>query len=1012
LAIPGYTSGRAAAGKKAVLRISPYHVPVYPLVPGISIGMWEATQVVVTGFDPFTPESRIRNLFSTYGTIAEVQNQSDPSTGSFLGICLVRFKDQRDKRGRITILATDSAKKAAQDGNTQRIGTSPLKVELDKYGKKCDRMVAKKVLRTREEQEKLLAAEATKRVVPPAGIAIAGPPPNAPTGPSGKPPPQGPRVAAPPRNPSHALVEQDAIVDTIKREPFIFIPHEHVPVLGTTIPHLKKRLKSYVWKDVRVDKTGYYVTFEDSRSGQSECLRCFRECNNLPLFTYFMVMQVFKYGNPNYKRTPSPSRVRAEQRKADAERRYKHSEEEDLELEKKERADCLDPVMASIERLRSDFQETLLRDLKSKLATNTLLEYLAPERQAAKRRRLGVADPPGLDNKPISMLARGDESPVVGSPHHRGFGFGGRGRKPLGPYDANLQRRKAPRVNAFQDERRRIQPAKRNLVRGLHRQLQAFFDEEEESEDEHRSVATRDTEEQESRPISRDASVDLDLDGSSRAQRARRRQIEAGWGEESDDDAADEIAARRLLAHLIDKDVSYMADRELEQVLSVFPRSSTLWKQADKAYKRNNRLKGIENEADSLFGVKTEPLVTTEEILLDDESAIIESTEPKEIVEPEVKRKPKKPRRTKKQIEEEKAAKAAQIEPVEPILEPEDVVMEDVPLEIEKEPTPEEEQQPEIDFSFSTDRFPRRTVEDDPSILLDIDGWQHLLKDKEDFEYLKLALADEPAAELGDVHLWALKQKEIKSLNNGGISGVVRNEAKIEGYYVPNVSGSARTEPVKKILESEKSKYLPHRIKVQKAREEREARVKNDPTAAAEAAKLAAAAKTASTTSSRSNRANNRRLEKDISSLAHAKQHVAQGDEAMRFNQLKKRKKLVKFDRSAIHNWGLYAEENIAANDMIIEYVGERVRQRVADLREMKYQMQGIGSSYLFRIDEDTVVDATKKGGIARFINHSCTPNCTAKIIKVDGTKRIVIYALRDIAKSKFEQTFVPEIGG
>jgi histone-lysine N-methyltransferase SETD1 len=51
----------------------------------------------------------------------------------------------------------------------------------------------------------------------------------------------------------------------------------------------------------------------------------------------------------------------------------------------------------------------------------------------------------------------------------------------------------------------------------------------------------------------------------------------------------------------------------------------------------------------------------------------------------------------------------------------------------------------------------------------------------------------------------------------------------------------------------------------------------------------------------------------------------------LRFNQLKKRKKLVKFDRSAIHNWGLYAQEPIAVNDMIIEYVGEKVRQRVAD---------------------------------------------------------------------------------
>src|ERR1019366_8547248 len=99
--------------------------------------------------------------------------------------------------------------------------------------------------------------------------------------------------------------------------------------------------------------------------------------------------------------------------------------------------------------------------------------------------------------------------------------------------------------------------------------------------------------------------------------------------------------------------------------------------------------------------------------------------------------------------------------------------------------------------------------------------------------------------------------------------------------------------------------------------------------------------------------------------------------------------------------WGLYAEENIALGDMIIEYVGEKVRQRVADCREVMYAKQGIGSSYLFRIDEDTVIDATKKGGIARFINHSCMPNCTAKIITVEKSKRIVIYALRDIAQSK-----------
>ena len=51
--------------------------------------------------------------------------------------------------------------------------------------------------------------------------------------------------------------------------------------------------------------------------------------------------------------------------------------------------------------------------------------------------------------------------------------------------------------------------------------------------------------------------------------------------------------------------------------------------------------------------------------------------------------------------------------------------------------------------------------------------------------------------------------------------------------------------------------------------------------------------------------------------------------------------------------------ENIPKNNMVIEYIGEVVRQTVADIREERYERQGIGSSYLFRIDEEYIVDAT-----------------------------------------------------
>ncbi|EJD51992.1 histone methyltransferase [Auricularia subglabra TFB-10046 SS5] len=117
----------------------------------------------------------------------------------------------------------------------------------------------------------------------------------------------------------------------------------------------------------------------------------------------------------------------------------------------------------------------------------------------------------------------------------------------------------------------------------------------------------------------------------------------------------------------------------------------------------------------------------------------------------------------------------------------------------------------------------------------------------------------------------------------------------------------------------------------------------------------------------------------------------------IKFNQLQTRKKQLRFARSPIHDWGLYAMERIARGEMVIEYVGEIVRAPIADRREKLYERQGIGSSYLFRIDEELVVDATKKGNLGRLINHSCDPNCTAKIISVNGVKKIVIYAKQDI---------------
>lgn len=91
--------------------------------------------------------------------------------------------------------------------------------------------------------------------------------------------------------------------------------------------------------------------------------------------------------------------------------------------------------------------------------------------------------------------------------------------------------------------------------------------------------------------------------------------------------------------------------------------------------------------------------------------------------------------------------------------------------------------------------------------------------------------------------------------------------------------------------------------------------------------------------SSRDNRASNRRFQQDIEAQKAA---IGTESELLSLNQLNKEKKPVMFARSAIHNWGLYALDSIAAKEMIIEYVGERIRQPVAEMREKRYLKMGL----------------------------------------------------------------------
>jgi histone-lysine N-methyltransferase SETD1 len=107
--------------------------------------------------------------------------------------------------------------------------------------------------------------------------------------------------------------------------------------------------------------------------------------------------------------------------------------------------------------------------------------------------------------------------------------------------------------------------------------------------------------------------------------------------------------------------------------------------------------------------------------------------------------------------------------------------------------------------------------------------------------------------------------------------------------------------------------------------------------------------------------------------------------------------------KSRIHGWGLFSKINYEKDDVIIEYIGEKIRQIIADYREINYEKEGVGSCYLFRLDKDEIIDATKIGGMSRFINHCCEPNAYAKVLTYENNetkeieKHIVIFADKNI---------------
>jgi uncharacterized protein len=104
------------------------------------------------------------------------------------------------------------------------------------------------------------------------------------------------------------------------------------------------------------------------------------------------------------------------------------------------------------------------------------------------------------------------------------------------------------------------------------------------------------------------------------------------------------------------------------------------------------------------------------------------------------------------------------------------------------------------------------------------------------------------------------------------------------------------------------------------------------------------------------------------------------------------RPELMRLRRSRVHGRGAFAVRQIRKGTRIVEYLGDRITHRQADLR-YEDKSNRDNHTFLFIVDRGVVIDGGVQGNDARFINHSCDPNCESVI----DDRRVFIEAIRTI---------------
>ena len=102
--------------------------------------------------------------------------------------------------------------------------------------------------------------------------------------------------------------------------------------------------------------------------------------------------------------------------------------------------------------------------------------------------------------------------------------------------------------------------------------------------------------------------------------------------------------------------------------------------------------------------------------------------------------------------------------------------------------------------------------------------------------------------------------------------------------------------------------------------------------------------------------------------------------------------------RSALHGQGVFARRKIPAGTRIFEYAGKRITSKQAD-EQLPSDPDDPFHTFFFSLSSGKIIDGSQNGNDARFINHSCAPNCETE--EDSSGKHVYVLALRDIARGE-----------